>query len=394
MLFYTVWVAIYQRDFIFEAKFLGELVEVMLSSLSSGCKYLPLALILLVSTWRVHAETYIWNLPKWMSPPPIPADNAMSVEKVDLGQRLFYDANLSGPGYMSCSTCHMPEHSFSEPRPVSVGVTGQFHSRNAMSIINVAYMKTLTWANPNEVHLEDQARVPMFGIHPIEMGSKGQEDKVILFLQRDPIYPDLFQKAFPEQIDPINFDSITKALAAFERTLISYQSPYDDYKFNHNDSAISEDAKLGEALFFSAKLGCSSCHAGVHFSDATQTPAFHNTGLYNLDGKGAYPEGNQGLFEHTGKEADKGRFRTPTLRNIAQTAPYMHDGSIATLEEVIEHYAAGGRAAQQGKASPLRSDKLHPFVLTDDEKRQLMAFLTSLTDSKFIDNPHFTTPFR
>ncbi|QUX90308.1 di-heme enzyme [Marinomonas sp. A3A] len=342
----------------------------------------------------VLAENYQWDLPSWMTPPPVPADNPMNREKVELGQRLFYDANLSGPGYMSCSTCHMPEHSFSEQRPLSVGVTGQFHSRNAMAIVNVAYMKTLTWANPNEVRLEDQAKVPIFGVHPIEMDTKGQEDKVILFLQRDPIYPDLFHKSFPDQDYPVSFDSITKALASFERTLISYQSPYDDYKYNHSDSAISEDAKLGEALFFSAKLGCSSCHAGVHFSDATQAPAFHNTGLYNLDGKGAYPEGNQGLYEHTRKEADKGRFRTPTLRNIAQTAPYMHDGSIATLEEVIEHYAAGGRAAQQGKASPLLDDKVRPFALTDDEQRQLIAFLNSLTDTNFIENLYFTTPFR
>ncbi|NVK72002.1 MAG: di-heme enzyme [Oceanospirillaceae bacterium] len=369
-------------------------MTVKLSYLSSGFRHLILGLILLLSAPWGYANEYIWTLPQWMMPPPIPADNPMSIEKVKLGQRLFYDANLSGPGYMSCSTCHNPEHSFSEKRPVSVGVTGQFHTRNAMAIVNVAYMKTLTWANPKEVRLEDQAKVPMFGEHPIEMGSKGQEDKVILFLQHDPIYPDLFHQAFPDQKNPIRFDTITKALASFQRTLISYQSPYDDYKHNHNDRAISEDAKRGETLFFSAKLGCSSCHSGVHFSDATQAPSFHNTGLYNLDGKGAYPEGNQGLYEHTGKEADKGRFRTPTLRNIAQTAPYMHDGSIATLEEVIAHYAAGGRAAQQGKASPLLDDKLHTFVLTGDEKRQLIAFLNSLTDTKFIENPHFTTPFR
>ena len=353
-----------------------------------------LTLGLLVCTPSLYAGDYIWALPEWMAPPVVPIDNPMSVEKVTLGQRLFYDANLSGPGYMSCSSCHMPERAFSENRSVSVGVTGQFHSRNAMAIVNVAYMKTLTWANPNEVRLEDQAKVPIFGVHPIEMDTKGQKDKVILFLQRDPIYPDLFLKAFPDQEEAISFDSITKALAAFERTLISYQSPYDDYKYNHNDNAISDDAKRGEALFFSAKLGCSSCHAGVHFSDATQAPVFHNTGLYNLDGKGAYPEGNQGLYEHTGQNSDKGKFRTPTLRNIAKTAPYMHDGSIATLEEVIEHYAAGGRAAQQGKASPLLDNKVRPFALTDDKKRQLIAFLNSLTDRVFIENLQHTTPFR
>lgn len=348
----------------------------------------------LLHPFVLFAGSYQWDLPNWMTPPLVPADNPMSVEKVELGQRLFYDANLSGPGYMSCSTCHMPEHSFSEPRSVSVGVTGQFHNRNAMAIVNVAYMKTLTWANPKEVRLEDQAKVPLFGIHPIEMGTKGQEGKVILFLQRDPIYPGLFKKAFPDQDDPISFDTITKALASFERTLISYQSPYDDYKYNHNGSAISEDAKRGEALFLSARLGCSGCHSGVHFSDATKTSVFHNTGLYNLDGQGAYPEGNQGLYEHTGQSSDRGRFRSPTLRNIGKTAPYMHDGSIATLEEVLDHYGAGGRAALQGNASPLISEKIHKFVLTANERRQMIAFLTSLTDGEFIENPRFTTPFR
>lgn len=369
-------------------------MKVKCAYLSSQVEHLALGLMLLVCTPYLYAGDYIWSLPAWMPVPTVPVDNPMSEEKVMLGQRLFYDANLSGPGYMSCSTCHMPKHSFSEQRPVSVGVTGQFHSRNAMAIVNVAYMKTLTWANPNEVRLEDQAKVPIFGTHPIEMDTKGQEGKVILFLQRDPIYPDLFQKAFPNQNPPISFDTITKAIASFERTLISYQSPYDDYKYNHNDSAMSEEAKQGEALFMSDRVGCSACHSGVHFSDATQAPVFHNTGLYNLDGQGAYPEGNQGLYEHTGNALDRGRFRTPTLRNIAKTAPYMHDGSIATLEEVIEHYAAGGRAAQQGEASPLLDDKLHRFVLTDDEKQQLIAFLTSLTDTTFIDNPRFTTPFR
>lgn len=358
-------------------------------------EHLALGLILLVCTPWLYADDYIWALPEWMPAPTVPADNPMTTEKVELGQRLFYDANLSGPGYMSCSTCHMPERAFSEQRPVSVGVTGQFHSRNAMAIVNVAYMKTLTWANPKEVRLEEQAKVPMFGNHPIEMGTKDQEDKVILFLQRDPIYPNLFHKAFPNQKEPISFATITKALASFERTLISYQSSYDEYKYNHNDNAISDDAKRGEALFFSNRLGCSGCHSGVHFSDATQqSPVFHNTGLYNLDGQGAYPEGNQGLYEHTGQESDRGRFRTPTLRNIAKTAPYMHDGSIVTLEEVLDHYAAGGRAALRGDASPLVSEKIHKFVLTADEKRQMIAFLNSLTDEEFLTSLSHTTPFR
>lgn len=350
-------------------------------------------LVLCVYHGAVGAEAYQWHLPSWLSPPHVPADNPMTQEKVKLGNRLFYDANLSGVGYVSCATCHQIERSFAEDRPVSVGISGEFHRLNALAIVNAAYMTTLTWADPNQIRFETQATVPLFGHSPVEMGAKNHEERILLFLKRDPIYPQLFDEAFPEH-DEINFDLVLKAIASFERTLISYRSAYDKYMYGHQGDALNEDAKQGMALFFSERLGCSSCHSGVHFSDATEKPSFHNTGLYNVDGQGAYPEGNQGLYEVTHDAKDKGRFRTPTLRNVALTPPYMHDGSIETLEDVIDHYAAGGRAAIKGKASPLRSDKLHPFTLSVEEKRYLIAFLNSLTDREYIENAAFQTPFR
>lgn len=359
----------------------------------------PITLVCLLCCFALAAgtvsadSTYQWHLPEWLNPPTVPADNPMSQAKVDLGQKLFFDANLSGLGYMSCSSCHQPKLSFTDKRPRAVGITGQFHSRSSMALVNTAYMTTYNWADPNTLRLEDQAMVPLFGDHPLEMAVKGFEEKVLLFLQRDPLYPAMFKEAFPE-LEVIDFDYIVKALASFERTLISYNSPYDRYRYNHQDDAISEQAKKGEALFYSDRVGCGGCHSGPHFSDATDAPAFHNTGLYNLDGKGGLPEGNQGVFEHTGKPEDIGRFRTPSLRNIQLTAPYMHDGSIATLEEVIEHYAAGGQAAREGRRSPLTSEKIHPFSLTSSEKSELLAFLASLTDSSFIADEHHQTPFK
>lgn len=339
-------------------------------------------------------STYSWNLPAWMSPPMVPEQNPMSAEKVTLGKRLFYDANLSGLGYMSCSSCHIPKVSFTDQKAQAVGIKGDRHLRNSMALVNVGYMKTLNWADPKTQKLEQQALIPLFGHKPIiEMAVAGHEERVLLFLQRDPIYPNLFKAAFGENAS-IDFDNIAKALASFQRTLISHNSPYDQYHYAGDKTAISAAAERGSTLFFSDELGCANCHSQPHFTNATEEISFHNTGLYNEDGKGAYPIDNQGLFEHTQKAEDKGRFRTPTLRNIALTAPYMHDGSAMSLAEVIRDYAAGGRSARNGKTSPLTDERIKPFSLTSEQEADLIAFLESLTDLSFVHNLAYDTPFK
>ncbi|BFM51329.1 MbnH family di-heme enzyme [Marinomonas sp. THO17] len=338
-------------------------------------------------------DKWQWRLPSDVPPPLVPKNNPMSKTKVELGRQLFFDLNLSGAGYVSCATCHLPQKSYAETRPVSVGITGEFHPRNAMSLVNTAYMTTLTWADPNTRFFEDQAKIPMFGTHPIEMGTKGYENKVLNFLAEHPLYPAQFKTAFPNR-SRIDFEQVFMAIGAFQRTLISVNSPYDQYRFYGQKDAISVEAKKGEALFFSEKLGCSSCHSGRHFSDATVQPSFHNTGLYNLDKKGSYPEGNQGLYEVTKLDADKGKFRTPTLRNIEVSGPYMHDGSLNSLEEVIQHYAAGGQSAINGEPSPLRDSRIKGFELTHDEMNYLIAFLKSLTDTSFIEEQLNNAPFQ
>lgn len=339
-------------------------------------------------------SAYTWRLPAWVPRPLVPADNPMSDVKVELGRLLFYDKRLSADGSFSCATCHQQERAFTDGRKLALGVTGQFHPRNSMSLANAAYNPVLTWADPMQHALEAQALTPMFGTQPVEMGLAGRE-AMITRLLADARYARLFRAAFPQEKEPGTLPNLTRAIAAFERTLLSFDSPYDRYRYGGDKDAISASAKRGEALFFSERMKCFHCHGGINFTDTVMhgrlehpEMAFHNTGLYNLDGKGAYPPDNTGVMAVTGKAADMGRFRAPTLRNIAVTAPYMHDGSIATLGEVLDHYAHGGRAA-----NPLKSEFLTGFTLSAQEKEDMIAFLQSLTDYGFLRDPAFGDPY-
>ncbi|HET9131283.1 MAG TPA: cytochrome c peroxidase, partial [Terriglobia bacterium] len=220
-------------------------------------------------------------------------------------------------------------------------------------------------------------------------------------------YRRLFPEAFPESTSPYNMENVTKSIAAFERTLISVRSPYDLYNYGNEPNAISDAAKRGELLFFSGqRAGCFQCHGSWNFDGQLRfeggpnvRSAFFNTGLYNLPGKFSYPEPNTGVFQVTGRPADVGKFRAPTLRNIAVTAPYMHDGSIATLSEVIDHYASGGRTitsgpyAGVGHDNPNKAPNIDGFRISDSEKQDLIAFLESLTDSDFLHNPKLSDPW-
>ncbi|WP_437827571.1 MbnH family di-heme enzyme [Sorangium sp. So ce1153] len=352
------------------------------------------------------AGVYDWGLPPGFPVPKVPEGNPMSAAKVELGRRLFYDRRLSGNGTYSCGSCHAQELAFSDGLACAKGSTGQMHTRGSMSLANVAYLTTLTWGNPLIDTLEEQALSPMFGETPVELGLAGREDEMIERLQDEPLYRDLFPEAFPGDGDPIRLDNITRAIGAFERSLLSYRSPYDRYRYDGDPSGMPEAALRGMDLFFSEKLECFHCHGGFNLSDSVQHDGttftevmFHNTGLYNIGGTGAYPEGNAGVYEISGKEADMGRFRAPTLRNIAVTAPYMHDGSIETLEEVLDHYAAGGRTIESGpnagvgSENRFKSELISGFDLTAEEKADVIAFLKTLTDEAFLTDPRFADPW-
>lgn len=352
------------------------------------------SLAVVASSGGARASDFAWNLPAWVTPPQVPPDNPMSAEKVELGRRLFYDIRLSGPGYMSCATCHRQEKAFTEGRPVAVGVTGERHTLNTPSLANVGYQTALTWADPLQHSLEEQSKVPLFGADPVEMGSDGHEKHIVEQIGFNSINARLFREAFPETQGRVDFEAIRKAIAAFQRTIISANSPYDRFRFAGEVYALPDAAKRGLVLFESERLGCSSCHAGLHLTDAIPEARYHNTGLYNVDGRGGLPDGRKGLVDHTGRAEDMGRFRTPSLRNVAVTAPYMHDGSLATLDDVISHYAAGGEAARRGARSPLTSPKVRAFVITQAERRDLIAFLEALTDGALLADPAFASPFQ
>jgi cytochrome c peroxidase len=329
----------------------------------------------------------------------------MSSAKVELGRRLFYDRALSGNGTYSCASCHRQELAFTDGRARAQGSTGAVHPRSAMSLANVAYAATLTWANPTLTRLEDQMLTPMFNQHPVELGLAGQEAALLERIESSPLYPAMFAAAFPTDADPTTLLNLRRSIASFERTLISGDAPYDRLVYRGDTGALSQSALRGMRLFFSDRLNCSRCHGGFTFSgpiafEGLQPigPTFHNTGLYNLGASGRYPDDNTGVFEFTGKGEDMGRFRAPTLRNVELTSPYMHDGSIATLSDVLAHYAAGGRtlvegpAAGVGRENPHKSDLVHGFDLDESQKSDLIEFLKSLTDRIFVSDPRFTNP--
>ena len=355
--------------------------------------------------WLLQDQGYDWDIPENLPAPAVPADNPMSAEKVELGRWLFYDARMSINGSMSCATCHIQALAFTDGKPRSVGATGDIHPRGSMTLVNAAYASRLTWANHLLDRLEDQALTPMFGDDPIEMGMGGREDQIVELLREDPRYVELVPNAFPEEPDPYSIVSVVRALAAFVRSIVSYESPYDRY-LRGDGAAISDPAIRGMDLFFSERFECFHCHGGFNFTDSTthvnsrvERVGYHNTGLYNLDGNGLYPIDNTGLYDMTGNRRDMGRFKAPTLRNIAVTSPYMHDGSAATLDDAIDHYARGGRLiedgpdAGDGRRNPYKSEFIRGFELTQAEREDLLAFLASLTDERVLNDPRWSDPF-
>ena len=364
-------------------------------------------LLLVAASLVAETAAFQWDIPRPFPRPPVPSDNPMSAAKVELGRYLFYDRRMSVNGKTSCATCHRQELAFTDGRARAEGTTGEMHPRSSMSLANVAYLPSLTWVNPDLDRLEDQAFLPIRGTSPIELGMKDSEDRFLSEVKLDPVYLRLFPQAFPESASPHTLVNVTKSIAAFERTLISVRSPYDRYNFGNEPDAISAAAKRGELLFFSGqKAGCFQCHGSWNFDGQLRfeggpnvRTVFLNTGLYNVAGRYSFPEPNTGLFQFTGRPADVGKFRAPTLRNIAVTAPYMHDGSIPTLSEVIDHYAAGGRTitsgpyAGVGRDNPNKAPNLAGFRISESEKQDLIAFLESLTDSDFLHNPGFSDPW-
>ncbi|MFL0808444.1 MAG: di-heme enzyme [Oceanobacter sp.] len=332
--------------------------------------------------------------------PAVPDTNPLTNERIELGRHLFYDKRLSGNQTQSCESCHFQHLAFTDGKALPTGSTGEVLARNSQTLTNVAYNATYTWWNPIFIRVEQQLSVPLTGDEPVELGiNDANQAEVLERLHQDARYQALFDEAFPDETEPYTLVNVTKALAAFTRILISDRSPFDR-------NELSDSARRGKDLFFSEKAECFHCHGGFNFSSSTVTAntrfaerPFFNTGLYNLNQNGSYPADNTGKYQVTNDWVDMGAFRPPTLRNVELTAPYMHDGSIETLEEVIDFYAAGGRHitagehAGDGRLNPFKSDFVSGFDMTAQEKADLVNFLKSLTDQAFLTDTRFANPW-
>ena len=307
---------------------------------------------------------YTLAVPQGFPAPDIPADNAMTADRIALGKRLFYDKALSRDYSISCADCHRQELAFTDANPVSVGIQGRLGTRNSPTLVNLAWQPYF-FVEGGSPSLEMQALGPIGETH--EMGFNGKE--AVDRLSADSSYQQSARKAYGR-----NFDAFVmlRALAAFERTLISGNSPFDQYQYQGQEEALSEAAKRGLAIFTSERAACNTCHPAPFFTDFS----FQNIGL-----RTEYID--PGRFRVSLDSADWGKFKVPTLRNIAKTAPYMHDGSLATLEEVIEHFDQGGVGHRN------QSPHVQAIGLTSEEKTDLLAFLRSLTDEDFLRNPDF-----
>jgi cytochrome c peroxidase len=314
--------------------------------------------------------------------PPIPKDNPMTPEKIELGKMLYFDPRLSGDASTSCATCHDPKHAFSKRQEMSPAYPGNKHFRHSPTVLNSAFNSLQFW-DGRVKSLEEQAEKPIAS--PFEMNMN--YDLLVERLNAIPQYVELFKKAFPNEKDPINIKNIAKAISAFERTLITPNSLFDRY-MRGDKNAMTEQQIKGMQLFV-GKANCIQCHNGPNFTDNK----FHVTGVpknpveddpmvaatryFVLKSNGIKDYRNYdrdlGLFFITQNPKDKGAFKTPTLRNIALTPPYMHNGVFKTLDEVIEFYNKGGGNV------PNKDPRLKPLNLTQEEKEALKAFLMALT---------------
>ncbi|WP_395337499.1 cytochrome c peroxidase [Novosphingobium sp. BL-8H] len=295
-----------------------------------------------------------WNWGAGIAAPPVPADNPMSLDKVALGRRLFYDADLSINGTMSCATCHEQHHAFADGNRTHPGALDDPGRRNVPALQNLAWLSPLTWADPRQTTLEQQAAVPILGDHPVEMAMQGHEAEIGRRLGLDPCYRAMFRKAFPRDGGRIDYAHTVKALAAFERTLISRGSDWDRF-VGGNPDALSGAARHGLAVF---QRDCASCHSGRDLTD---------TKFHRIQAAGS----DHGLAEVSALPDDTGKFRTPSLRNIAVTAPYLHDGSAPTLTDAIA---------------------AHEELSVNADIPALLAFLNGLTDRTFLTDPRFSLP--
>ena len=310
------------------------------------------------------------NAPLGLPPVPVPPDNPTTAEAIALGEKLFFSPMLSVDGTLSCASCHNPRKGFADDRAISPGVSGKTGKRNAPTVHNAAYNGLQFW-DGRAPTLEEQASGPM--MNPVEMAHTAEG--VLQQCANDEGLRKMFESAFgaaPDGQSPVTMGRVTQALAAYERTLLRANSPFDRYLYGGDKKALSDGAVRGLAVFRDAAKGnCVACHTiGETYALFTDNQ-FHNIGA-GMNAEGELTD--LGRYEVTKREGDQGAFRTPSLRNVALTAPYMHDGSLKTLKDVVDFYIGGGNS------NPYRDKLIKPLThLTGQERADLVAFLESLT---------------
>jgi cytochrome c peroxidase len=337
-----------------------------------------------------HADTIFNSIPSFIKDSVyLDPQNSFSKAKAALGRYLFYDRRLSVNNTKACASCHAQQFSFTDNYARSIGAFGDLHQRNARPLINLIFEKYLTAADSALHFPEQQINNPMFNVSPIEMGWAGSQEKIIRRIKDDSLYQLLFAAAFEDDNEPYTIKNIQYAITSFVKTITSFNSPYDKFYYQNDEAALTPSQKNGMALFFSAKLKCSTCHGSINFNTGSSEAKdnYFNTGLTNI----LQSSFDKGLYEKTNQQNDIGKYKVPTLRNLAFTAPYFHDGSIQSLDGVIELYEKG--ALDQKVTMPQKSQFITGFKLTSLQRRDLIAFLLSLSDSSVIINPRYANPF-
>ncbi len=421
-----------------------------LSCAKSGSDDLSTLAMLSPTSSASSCASFAWSLPAGIPTPAVPASNCQTAEKVALGRMLFYDKQLSGNGTQSCASCHRQEFAFTDRKSRAVGSTGQVHKRNAQHLSNVAYLTFLNWANSAVDNLELQAAAPLFLEFAPDHGTIVElgfpQNEIHDRFASHSLYNERFQAAFPGEADPYTEQNIRMALAAFQRTLMSFDSPYD--RFTRGDSAaLTAAQKRGLEVFNNEKGECFHCHGGFNFTDTTfhsgstqVESAFHNNGFYSENdfANSLNQPGERGLLDLTGESTDEGRFRAPSLRNVGVTFPYLHDGSVdctpprnasEVLSEfnaavdvtscgadddararfmlmmIVEHYRSGaqhypdrtadGNATGTSRTVHSQVDTANfprAGVITQQDAQDLVEFLMSLTDDSFLTDPAHSNP--
>ncbi|WP_305906643.1 cytochrome c peroxidase [Methylomarinum sp. Ch1-1] len=361
-----------------------------------------------VSSAAQPSDTPLLGLP----PVPIPTDNPQSAEKIALGDKLYHDRRFSADGNVSCATCHAEEKAFTDGLPVSTGHHGLQGTRNAPTVLNAAFYTSQFW-DGREPDLESQSKQPF--INPVEGGLKNHQP-ILQIVRSDPDYKAAFVSVFGVGGEQLTMDHVAKAIASFERTLVSGDSPFDRYYFNNDNSALSEAQVRGFQLFI-GQGRCVSCHTIEQDRALFTDSRFHNIGIginsiqqdvprlatAFLEAKNQGEEvdtmvltnrksSELGRFAVTDRLSEMGAFKTPTLRNVALTAPYMHDGSLKTLKEVVIHYNNGGVTPAGAKVNAFLSGGIRPLNLTDAQIDDLVAFLQALTSPQIAQQTKSATP--